>query len=236
LVSASASAQPQTERTGADDDRIGRFLDAAASQGKSDRAVGAVVHGVLALVLVPPGVLLATRSDAGLQVAGATLLVRGWLEALDLGFALLPSSAEWLRDHHAGRRAQGEAAATATEETEHEWRNVMENEHHKRGLLGALQVTVGGAEVAGGVVLMLENEAVLSRTRQEQTILGIVLTAVGLQGLSAGLWRLLRSSRLDELWALYESGSAATQPRDPRASFIVAPAPGGAMGTMMLVF
>jgi hypothetical protein len=232
LLSTPAWAQTQRDRG----ERLGRFLDVAASQGESDRAVAAVVHGAMALVLVPPGVLLATRSDAGLQVAGATLLVRGWLEALDLGYALLPSSPEWLHDHYAGRLAQGETAAVAAEETEHEWRNVMDNEHGKRGLLGELEVSVGAAQVAGGMLLMLDGDAVPSWSQQERTLWGVVLAGVGLQGLSAGLWRLLGTSRLDELWALYESGRPVAYARQLRPSLAVMPLARGAAATIGLSF
>jgi hypothetical protein len=237
LISTHAGSPPtaRAETAGADDGRLGRFLEVAASQGRSERTAGAIVHATMALALVPPGVLLATRSDAGLQVAGATLLVRGWLQALDLGYALLPSGAEWLRDHHAERMSQGATAATATAETEHEWRNVMENAHDQRGLLGALEVGVGGVEVAAGMALLLDSGTVLSWTRQEQTIWGVVLTGIGLEGLSAGLWRLLGTTRLEELWALYESGARPGASRHG-PSLAVAPVPRGAVGTMALSF
>jgi hypothetical protein len=84
--------------------------------------------------------------------------------------------------------------------------------------------------------MMLENEAVLSWTRQERTIWGVVLAGVGLQGLSAGLWRLLGTSRLEELWALYESGRSVACSRPLRPSLAVVPLPRGAAGTVAFSF
>jgi hypothetical protein len=229
-------ADPATEAPVVEDEALARYLDTTASRHRKDRTLGALVNAALAVAVIPPGVILATRSDAGQQVAGAALLFHGALDLMAATFALSPSSMESLRPHYANRRAQGETIAAATTDTEQEWQDSIAGERRGRVVWGTLDIVLGGAEAAAGGYLMLEDRSVLSLNRQEQTIWGLVLASAGLYALAGGICGLLGTSTLEDQWAQYRSLAPPRARPSAPPSVVVAPTVGGAMSAVSLRF
>jgi hypothetical protein len=237
LAPRSAHAQTPPEAQG-EDEPLRRFLHTAAAQSRRDRMLAALLDAAMASIVLPPGVILATRSDTGLRVLGATLLVRGARDVADLPFRAIPSTIEELDARYESRRAQGESPAVATAETEKEWREAVARERWGRPWW-AVGLVVGTAEVATGMYFLLGSEGVASLGRQEQTLWGTVILAAGLLDSYVELCWLLGTSSLEKSWALYQSGrpGAWRGPRRgdvARPSFVIAPAAGGAFGALGL--
>jgi hypothetical protein len=169
LAARGAHAEDPPEQTAADDERLQRVLETAASQGRNGRITAAVVDATVAAVVTPPGVILVTRGDPGLQIVGVTLLIRGGWDLYSMAFTALPSSMETLRAHYDKRKAQGDAPAAVIAETELEWQDAIRHARHIRPIYGVLDLVLGTAETAAGMYLLLANPGAFGWDRQQQT-------------------------------------------------------------------
>ncbi len=219
----------------ADDDRLRRFLEVEASVGREGRVAGAVVNAVVAAVTIPPGVILTTREDPALEIAGITLLVQGGLQVLSLPFELQRTPLETLHDHYEERTARGEPAASRVAETEREWQRGVEKQRSASIFNAVLGLSLGTLEVAAGMYLLLQ-DPVLGLDRRQQTVAGALLVGLSLPGFAAAVWSLFPGSSIERAWDRYQAGKPRLLPPASHSMFTVVPTRGGVAGALNIAF
>jgi hypothetical protein len=237
------SLEPRTARAdGAqqpgdvDEAGLERALDFFASDQHRARVRAGWAEVAEAAVVLPPGILLTTRSDAELQLVGVGLIVTGSQALLDAPNSLLPGFMERVRAHHARRRAT-QAAGAAFYATREEWAEEVVREHRLRPFWGVMNLAAGGVFLATGMILLLAKPGILGLGRQTQYTLGSVLVPIGLRGAWDGLCLLTSESYEQRAWNIYEQLRTETA-RGGRDAvvFSVGPTERGVAGSVTLAF
>jgi hypothetical protein len=219
-----------------EDDRLGRFLEVEASAGRKGRIVSAVVDAVVLAATVPPGVILVTKQDPALEVAGLALLVQGGWSLVALPSTWQRTTLETLRDHYEERKARGETEAERTAQTEGEWQRAVEDAKRQSISYGVPILTLGALEFAGGIALLLVNNSVLGDDRRTQTVCGSLLISISLPAIMGSLWALLGSPAIEREWNLYQAGKPRSVSASSPPSLSVVPTRGGAISALQFVF
>jgi hypothetical protein len=185
-------------------------------------------------VVVPLGVILATKDDPGQEIAGVTLLVRGGWDLLSIPLSLMPSPTETLLRHYDERTARGEAAADRNAETEREWQHAIEERRGAVVLNAVTNLVLGSLGVAMGMLLLLQ-EPTPSVDRREQDVWGTVVLGASLPFVAGGIGAFFGDSSMEDRWKLYQSGKPGASAR-VSPTFKVVPIRSGMAGAFELVF
>jgi hypothetical protein len=241
LTASGARADAPVAAADQDAELLHRVLQANASNARARRQLSAALDLTVAVFTVPPGIALVVRSDPASQIAGTALLLRGGLDLWNLTSDLSPWRSESLLRHYEDRRARGETAAQASEETEREWADGVRRDRHSEVVWGTVGLVEGGLVTAGGIYLMIASPFVSSWNRQEQTAIGLVATVAGLHDFTLGSWTLFGPSGdlLLDLYRLSKPPAAPSSPSPMEGSPVtvgVVPTIGGAMGSVRGVF
>ncbi len=139
----------------ADEQRLQWVLDTASTKARWGRGRSAAFDGVLLAVVVPPGVILSTRADAGLQMAGVGVLASGYWPLVGLLTSFFPSDMEALHARYEMRKASGADPAVVVRETEDDFRQLAARPRGPRPWLVAVDLLFGGGLAAYGSYLLL---------------------------------------------------------------------------------
>jgi hypothetical protein len=150
----------------AEDARLERFLEVEASTGRRGRIHNVVVDTLVIALTVPPGVILITKQDPALELAGLALLIQGGWAVIALPFTLQRTTLETLHDHYGERKARGQPEAERIAETEREWQKDIAEARSAATTNAVLDLTLGGLEFAGGLTLLVVNGSVLGDDRR----------------------------------------------------------------------
>jgi hypothetical protein len=219
----------------ADEQRLRWILDTASSDAERGRERAAVLDATLSAILLPPGVILASRKDPGLEAVGINLIVDGGWSLLRLFSTPFPSSMETLRSQHDQLQASGAAPEVVVKETEDEFRRLAARRRGTAPWLVALELIAGSLEAGGGMYLLLTNSPV---TRTATTV-GALGVGLGVPELLVGLYGLLPqpASSEEQWWNIYEMSKPTPVPSAPSGpSLSVAPVPHGAAGAVGFSF
>jgi hypothetical protein len=221
--------------TEADQQRLQWVLDTASTKARWGRERSAAFDGVLLAVVVPPGVILSTRADAGLQMAGVGVLASGYWPLVGLLTSFFPSDMEALQARYEMRKASGADPAVVVRETEDDFRQLAARHRGPRPWLVAIDLLFGGGLAAYGSYLLLSDPPV-SRTDMAY---GVLLFEVGAPLFVSGIFGLFPQpeSPAEHWWHVYQFG---TPPRAPAAAIgptlSVAPIAHGAAAEFHLSF
>ena len=234
VLPASAIADSRSPPSDADGARLDRALDFYASEQRRSRWTRALGEALEGAVLLPTGIILATRSDPELELVGVGLIVTGSVALLDSSSLLAPGPMERLRAHHRRRKAHG-ADATAVVETEDEWEYEADRQRRYRPFWAVMNLAFGGVCLTLGTFSLLA-QPVFGLSRHVQTTWGSVLVPLGLRAAWDGV-SLLGPTDLEQAWEIYQRMRPASD-RGVQGGpvFSIAPALGGAAASVRLAF
>jgi hypothetical protein len=196
----------------------------------------AVLDVAFSAVVIPPGIILATRSDRGLEAVGVGLLVEGAWGLLGLAWTPFSSDMEKLQARHDKLKASGADLAVVVRDTEGEFRKLASRPRGSWPWLTVVRLVLGTAVVGAGMYLLLSNSPPVDRA---QTTWGAIFVGVGLPSLTNGIYDLMPqpASATEHWWNVYQMATGTQSPAVTSSpSLSLTPLPHGAAAALRFSF
>ena len=237
-----AEASPEApDATNAEADlaRMDAGLALFADRARRERLTVVLTTLGLAVVMVPSGVALASRSDGESQLVTGALILGGATPLIPAAlFSAYPSKIENVQAAFLARRAAGRTPSEVVDETEQEWQRAAKRSRSVRLHVGAAGLVLGVAALTAGLIFDLARPGLGGLSETTQYSLGAAFLGAGVPISGIGVGSLLVMSQEELSWEAYErmklgaNGSSTTL----RPSVSLAPTPGGAYATLTLTF
>jgi hypothetical protein len=240
--SAKASPEPpDTTTTSAATDlaRMDAELALFADRSRRERLTLGLTTLGLAAVLVPAGVVVASRSDGESELVAGALILGGATPLIPIALlSSYPSKIENVQTDFLAREAAGRPSSEVVEETEKDWRRAAEQGHSARLYVGVAGLALGVAALTTGLIFDLARPGFGGLRETTQYSLGSAFLGAGVPISEIGIRSLFVMSQEELSWDAYERmklgvGETSTA---LRPSVSLAPTPGGAYATLALTF
>ena len=226
---------PVRQPVAVDLNRLGAELDLFADDARRDRLARALTGLGVGCVLLPTGVVLLGRSDGVSEALVVGLIVGGAAQLASVPFALLPTRMDAIRDDLRERRARDADNEETRRAIEGEWRDAAASARTWRVVGGAVAIVVGALHLAAGLTFVLAPAGIFGLDRRSQYAWGGSLLGIGASVGTLGVRLSLDESAEETSWNTYRLMTPSA-PSQPVSVVGVAPAPGGAVGTLAVSF
>lgn len=209
LLFFAASARADDASDARDVEHASAEIHQLAEESHDHRLAMLVSGAATGAVLVPSGIVLASRSsDQVGNILGTGMIVSGGV-ALALGVVeLRASSIERMADTFDARRKGGGSNADLLRLSYADWRDEAASARRTRHFFGSAETIIGAASTAIGLTLLLANDGLLGMDRSRQYRVGSISTGLGIPFVGVGIRTLFVRSAEERLWSMSAPAAA----------------------------